>query len=550
VFSERRLRLLLVDAEPQAAGRFREMLVRQGYEVTLQSSEELTADPDWWDAFDLVILSDLEANRLAAEPMDAVERYVRNLGGGVILAGGDRMFGEGSLQNTPLGRISPVTAEPEEKVEETVLALILVIDKSSSMNEERRMALAKVAAKQSVQVLAPHDKVGVIAFSDDAEWIAEIAPCSDKTEVLRRIETLEPYGQTHMYPAVQRAVLALQQTDADRRHMILLTDGIPSPGDYREIAGRMAETGITLSTVSISQGAEQDMLKEMARIAGGRHHHCDDPADVPRILVEETREAAGAEGRREFSPFVFRALPGLDVASAPQLLGYARTSPKPEAERLLFAVGGYPLLTWWQYGAGTVMALTADVKGRWTAGWQTWPGYGAFWSRLVRHAARRPKTPPWVVNVDASSRRCRVSIDTVDEDGADVNKAAPTMTLTGPDGAAVSLHPELVAPGRYQAEVPATGLGEYSVTASADGQAEEQRALFLDYPDELRLAVADERLLQGIASATGGRYEPAPAEVFAGDGRTAERLTPLWSYLVLAAMLLFVIDVALRRLRF
>jgi hypothetical protein len=126
----------------------------------------------------------------------------------------------------------------------------------------------------------------------------------------------------------------------------------------------MVAGGITLSTVSISEGAEQDMLQEMAAIARGRHQHCNDPSDVPRILGQETRVVAAAESHREFRPFALRTLPGLDIASTPPLLAYARTNPKPDAEPLLFAVAGHPLLCWWRHGAGVTLALTSDLENR------------------------------------------------------------------------------------------------------------------------------------------------------------------------------------------
>ena len=59
-----------------------------------------------------------------------------------------------------------------------------------------------------------------------------------------------------------------------------------------------------------------------------------------------------------------------------------------------------------------------------------------------------------------------------------------------------------------------------------------------------------ESLLRSVAAVSGGVYDPDPASVFAADGRTVERITTYWQYLVLAAMLLFVVDVGLRRLRF
>ena len=294
--------------------------------------------------------------------------------------------------------------------------------------------MAKEAAKQSVRVLEAYDKAGVVAFSDDAEWIANLAPVADKGELLKRIDTLTPYGQTNMYGGVVRAVLALEQTAADRRHIILLTDGVPAQGDYREIAQRMAASGITLFTVSISKGAEQDLLKEMATIAGGRHNHCDDPSDVPRILVQETKVAAADEGYREFRPFALRTLPGLDVASAPPLLGYARTNPKPDAEPLLFAVAGHPLLCWGRYGAGVTLAFTSDVKGPWTARWKSWPGYGAFWKRLVRHVARQPQPSPLNMSARCSGETIVVTANLTAADGRYATDAKLTATVAGTRG--------------------------------------------------------------------------------------------------------------------
>ena len=41
--------------------------------------------------------------------------------------------------------------------------------------------------------------------------------------------------------------------------------------DYKRVAADMAKAGIVVSTVSISQGAEQEILKDISTLAGGRH---------------------------------------------------------------------------------------------------------------------------------------------------------------------------------------------------------------------------------------------------------------------------------------
>jgi Mg-chelatase subunit ChlD len=548
-------RVLLVDSVAREAESFLKVLTREGVEATLQSLQEFQAASEPLDTYDLLILSDVAPAEMQLEKLQAIERFVGEQGGGLLLLGGDETFGVPAFRGTALEKMAPVTAaDTVETDKKSVLAMVLVIDRSESMKVDRRMELAKVAAKQSIQVLESHDKAGVIAFSDEVEWIAEIEPCDNKADLLARIDTLTHQGMTRMYPAVERAVLALQQTVADRRHMILLTDGIPWPGNYREIAREMAESGITLSTVSISPGAEQDLLIDMARIAGGRHHHCDNAADVPGILVRETRAAAGQEKPAEFSPFALRKLPGLETDSAPNLLGYARTNPKDQAEPLLFAVAGHPLLSWWRYGAGITVAFTADVKDRWSTPWHSWSGYGPFWKRLVRHAARRSTGPDLNVSVKVSGRQATISVDApLDAESGRPSDSRVMAEVSSPNCADRVLDLTLVAPGLYQASFETAGDDEFEIDVTFEGPSGQlwhaRSALLIDYPEELQWRPTRESLLRGVAAASGGDYDPDPARVFEADGRTVERITAYWQYFVLAAMLLLVVDVALRRLR-
>ena len=78
------------------------------------------------------------------------------------------------------------------------------------------------------------------------------------------------------------------------------------------------------------------------------------------------------------------ALREIDMESAPFLLGYVMTRPKPTSEVILATEKGDPLLAWWRYGLGMTAAFTSDAKSRWAAEWLTWPGYGKFWTQVVR----------------------------------------------------------------------------------------------------------------------------------------------------------------------
>lgn len=559
VFAPPRRRVLVVDPQPERATAWRQRLVADReprLDLTVQTPEQWFAELEVWEDFDLLLLSNLPSAGWPEEAAETLERFVER-GGGLLVAGGETTFGDG-YRHSMLERLLPVSAAEQGETLHPVIALLLVIDRSGSMVEERRMELAREGAKQAIELLQPQDKAGVLAFSDAPLWIAEIGPVGDKEHLYERIDTIEAAGQTFMYEAIERAFLALAQTVADRRYMILLTDGLfASPGDYFQIAERMARHRVRLSTVSISPGAEQELLKAMTQIAGGRHYHSDDAADLPEILVRETRTATEDQQLPEFTPFVYRALPGLSVASAPPLSAYALTNPKPEAEQLLMAAGRDPLLAWWRFGAGTTVAWTCELQGRGMQAWHDWPGAGPFWTRLLQHAARQPREAEVLLAVRRHGELADVRLETALEyvflagqpGELEMEPQPLTVSVRDPTGQLTEKAAPAVAPGVYELRIPAADIGEYQLEVQPDRRAEPVRhSWFVDTPDALRLGTTEEASLRALAAATGGRYAPEPDQLFLPDERTAPYSTPLARVLLMAAILAILADVACRRL--
>mgnify|MGYP002624879729 CR=1 FL=1 len=355
-----------------------------------------------------------------------------------------------------------------------------------------------------------------------------------------------------MYPAVQRAYLALSQADADSRHCILLTDGVPTPGDFDDVARRMAEAGITVSTVSLGQGADQTILKDISRIARGNHYHVDNPDDLPRILERETRTAAEKVTSDEFPVTALRRLPGLTVDDAPRLSNYVATNHKPKAQVLLTAGEGDPLLAWWRYGRGKAMVLTTDYSKS-AAAWQNWSGNSAFWKRLVTYAMRDVQFGD-TLHIAQHNGEVTVTLDAIQssEDGSfyvtDGKAKLQMQPIDEQSGSVSELSMPHVAPGRYQATFAGLPGEQFLLTATLDGTIHGQRGVVIDYPLEYRLHHSDEAKLQAAAAVSGGQYAPTAEEIFAPDGRTVDVVHPLWPYVVIAAILLYLLETAIRRL--
>lgn len=552
-----RPRVLLIDPDTNQTDSLRWALDEQKIDVDVRPVEGVPRDLTELQGYECLILSNVPATAMTMRQMELIRSYVQDLGGGLVMLGGDQSFGLGGYYRTRLEEILPVRSNFEKEREKPSIAMVLVIDKSGSMGGQN-IELAKDAAKAAVELLSPRDSIGVIAFDGSSYWVSELRTASDQAYIIDRISTIEASGGTNMYPPMEDAYRALLGATAKLKHCILLTDGASAPGDFEGLAAEMAASRITVSTVAMGQGASAELLEDIARIGGGRYYFCDDPQSVPQVFAKETVEASkSAINELPFLPQQVRAtqvLEGIELDLAPLLLGYVVTRPKPTSEFILASENGDPLLVWWRYGLGMTVAFTSDAKARWAAEWLTWPDFGPFWAQIIRHAMRKNETRGIFVDVQRREGTTTVLMDSVDDQGGFVDGQETTLTLIDPRLKTVQVAMHQSAPGRYEAQLDTPLRGNYQLELAQDragGQPVRQsHGLVIGYPDELRLQPTNESVLRQIAEVSGGRFVATPAELLQSNGATARRPLPLWPYLLMTALGLFLGDVALRRIDF
>jgi Ca-activated chloride channel family protein len=557
VFSNGKPRILLVDSDPKQARFLASALDEEGIKVDIRPTQGIPDSLADLQNYEVLVLSNVPATSMSTRQMNLIRSYVQDLGGGLIMIGGDQAFGLGGYYKTTIEEILPVRSDFEKEKEKPSLAMALVIDKSGSMGGIK-IEMAKDAAKAAVELLGPKDRVGVIAFDADLFWVSEMQTAANKGQINDRISTIEAGGGTIMGPPMEAAFDALQQTPAKFKHVIVLTDGVSEPADFQGIAQRMAEARITCSTVAVGDECDFALLEEIARIGNGRYYHAEDPSNIPQIFARETVTASkSAINEQPFTPIVIRpaqAIANIRFDDAPFLLGYVTTRPKPTSELILATEKGDPLLAWWRYGLGMTVAFTSDAKSRWAAEWLSWPGYSKFWAQVVRHAMRKSDAKGVFMQITQKDGKAQAILDAIQIDGKYLNEASTEFTVLSPQGDEHKLTMTQTAPGRYVGDFVAYKPGAYHVhvTQTAKGQAptQQSRGLVINYDEELRLRPTDETMLTAIASASGGDFKPQPAAVFAPNDQTAAQAHPLWAYLLMAAGVLFLLDVALRRIDF
>ena len=543
--------VLYIESHEPSAQYLKNALQAEGLVVDVAPPDLLPSSAAILDAYDAVILSDVDPKTITAQQKQAVETYVRELGGGFILAGGENTYGKDGYSDTPIEKALPVTFDTKKRP--PTIAMAVVIDVSGSMSSGQ-LTIAKEAAKAPLKSLRNSDRFGVLSFNTGFNWVAPIQYVSNRAQLNSGIESLYAGGGTNVYVGLNAAYAALKDAPDEVKTVLLLSDGITQTADFQNLAGSMIKSGINVSTITVGTNSNRELMADIAMWGKGRAYYIQSYDRVPQIFIKETELALGKTLMEQpFLPIVKKnveAFKGIDFEKAPRLLGYVVTKPKPTAEVLLTeSWTDEPLLARWQYGLGKASIFTSDVKTRWSAEWITWQGYAKFWAQVVRETMRRQNDEQFDFRVTRKGDAAILSINAVEKDGRFRNDLQSSVSVIGPNQKISKLDVPQVGPGEYETRVPMSQDGTYVFRASGDGTAGPTRSIEYSYPAEYHFYPPDTQKLRSISAATGGTFQPQGNEIFDANGESTDYPVSMWPWLAALVLILYVGDILLRRVR-
>ncbi|PYM29090.1 MAG: hypothetical protein DMD80_08675 [Candidatus Rokuibacteriota bacterium] len=556
-----RPQVLLADRDRSHASSLAAALRSQNIEVTVVEPPGIPKDVAGLQKYDGVVLSNVSSLKLTRPQMAQIRDYVRDHGGGLMMIGGEESFGLGGYYRTPVEEALPVTMEVKQKVEIPSLAVVLSIDRSGSMamsTDEKvtKLDLAKEAAHLVVDLLDERNEVGVMSWDTEFIWDSPMRGARDKGAIHHAIATIKAGGGTDGYPALKESYQILFDRPALLKHVIFLSDGQMTRGDFAGLLRRMAKDKITVSTVAIGKDADVQLMVDIAKWGKGRFYYTEDSQTIPRIFTLETQLASKASlVEQPFKPQLtapnHEAMQDINWKAVPPLGGYVATTVKQNAELVLMSHQEDPVLATWRYGLGRAAAFTSDAKSKWGVLWLRWGDFNKFWAQLTRWTLRSGSRSDTTAIVQRIDQTGEVVVDAVDGKGEFINFLDSQIGVVAPNRERSVVDLEQIGPGRYRGRFPAPQEGVYLV-GMAQRKAErvvgsQLAGLVVPYAQELRDLGVDETLLRELAELTGGSALQEPQDAFLKLRRRSRIAVEIWPWLVGIVALMMVPDIALRR---
>lgn len=385
---------------------------------SLQLSVQTVSDPSTLRPGDLngaraVVLNNVPAHEIPIDFLKALDFYVREQGGGLLMAGGKHSFGSGGYFESAIDPLLPVSMELKSEHRKLSVALAIVMDRSGSMSVgvdggKTKMDLADSGAANAIELLGPADQVTVFAVDSEPTTVIPLTKIANKKRELagRVMKVKSAGGGIFVYVALKAAWEELKKSDSGTRHVILFSDAQDSeePGEYQQLIEEMTKAGCTISVIGLGNKGDVDarLLEDIAKRGGGRIFFSDRPMDIPKIFAQETvtiaRSAFIDEPVKTKPTGRWHELSAKAVNDwPPEIDGYNLSYPRPDATVSLASSDEYlaPLVAHARRGLGRTAAVSFPIGGEYSARARSWPGYGDFLQTLGRFLTDNA-TPPGI----------------------------------------------------------------------------------------------------------------------------------------------------------
>ncbi|MEK6704099.1 MAG: glutamine amidotransferase [Planctomycetota bacterium] len=565
-------RILVISEDKAETSALIKALGQGGLPVEEVSTDRAPKDLVEMNAFDAIILANVPRTLFSENQLIDLQRYVREGGGGLVMLGGKDSLGAGIWMDTPVAEALPVDLNPPQKQEMPKGCLGMWVH-SVEMPDGR--FLGQKTCTAAVDALARLDMAGIAEWGPGgAGWVFPIAELGDKSAIKRAINRLTFGDMSDWTPALQVLLAGMEKANAGQKHCILISDGDPQrPSDALLDKFKNAKPPISITTVAIACHGIQDQsaMEHIAKYTGGRSYIIKPGQEnkVPEIFIKEATMVhrplirEGPAFTPKFTGLSSETFAG--IGGLPPIVGYIRTGERGGlAMTTLKNDEGEPLMAQWQYGLGRSIVFASDAGARWATTWPAWGQYAAFWAQHIRWVMRPSNSVVTMrMTPETKGDETLLIVEAMTRDGERLSFVNFQGRLASPDGTQdqdITLRE--IGPGRYEGRFRTAQSGtylaslRYRVPMGTGAKAVEgsvAAAINRPFSDEYRTLKDNAALLEQVRDKTGGITLPgdsAKADLWNREGlRFPVSSKPIWLFVAVLSIGLFLVDVAVRRVR-
>jgi len=416
-----------------------------------------------------VVLNNVAAHEVPDAFLKALDFFVREQGGGLLMAGGESAFGSGGYFESSIDALLPVSMELKSEHRKLSTALAIVMDRSGSMAMNvagglTKMDLANAGAVNAVQLLGDMDQVAVFAVDTEPVKIVPLTKVGGNRKGIeeRTLRIVSSGGGIYVYEGLKVGWAELKKSQAGTRHVIVFTDArdTEQPGGYVRLLEEMTANGCTVSVIGLGTPADVHaaLCEDIANRGGGRIFFSDQPAEIPRIFAQETVTVARSAFVKDPTP-TMAAGGWAEVSPQPidwpaAVDGFNLSYARPDAVVSLVSNDEYvaPLVAHARRGLGRTAAVSFPLGGPHSEMTRGWDGYGDFLQTLARFLMGEDVPPGIALRHRIDGTRLTVDLlhDTEGEWGGRFARTPPQVRLQEREGGqAVDAAWRRIAPGHF-----------------------------------------------------------------------------------------------------
>lgn len=190
-------------------------------------------------------------------------------------------------------RISLTGFDVPESKERPPINTAIVIDRSGSMNGEK-IARAREAAIAAVERLRDDDIVSIVLYSDSAMVLVPATKATDRESIVEKIRGITAGGSTALFAGVSKGAAEVQKflDEESVNRVILLSDGKAnvgpqSPSELERLGASLVKEGISVSTLGLGLGYNEDLMSRLASAGSGNHAFVERADDLVAVFQKE-----------------------------------------------------------------------------------------------------------------------------------------------------------------------------------------------------------------------------------------------------------------------